>query len=283
MDNPRTQWFYTHNNPEEGDREKLLSLDTVWHVVGYEVGASGTPHLQGGFVLRAKKRMAYLKRAIGLDRIHFEPMRGTPRECRIYCTKDGDFVEIGTCPGDNRKRTRDDVAKEFVECASRNCISEFADRNPGAWYYDGQRLVRNWLSIAPAVVRPGVHVRWLYGLPGVGKSRYAHELYPNAYIKEPRTKWWNGYRLEKEVIIDDFGPNGIDINHLLRWFDRYKCLVEVKGDMVPLYAEKFVVTSNFHPKEVYPESPQIEALLRRVEVTRMSNLAEISGRSVTRS
>jgi len=35
--------------------------------------------------------------------------------------------------------------------------------------------------------------------------------------------------VRSDVIIDDFGPNGIDINHLLRWFDRYKCLVENKG------------------------------------------------------
>jgi len=30
------------------------------------------------------------------------------------------------------------------------------------------------------------------------------------------------------VSVMNFGPNGIDINHLLRWFDRYKCLVEKK-------------------------------------------------------
>jgi len=47
--------------------------------------------------------------------------------------------------------------------------------------------------------------------------------------------------LEKEVIIDDFGPGGIDINHLLRWFDRYKCMVETKGGMIPLIADKFIL------------------------------------------
>jgi len=79
--------------------------------------------------------------------------------------------------------------------------------------------------------------------------------------------------LEKEVIIDDFGPNGIDINHLLRWFDRYKCLVETKGGMVALYAEKFIVTSNFHPKDLFKfgddVNPQLPALLRRVNLIYM--------------
>lgn len=81
--------------------------------------------------------------------------------------------------------------------------------------------------------------------------------------------------LEKEVIIDDFGPNGIDINHLLRWFDRYRCYVEVKGSMVALLATKFIVTSNWSPTEVFTDEKtglvhkQVPALLRRLRVTHM--------------
>jgi len=94
------------------------------------------------------------------------------------------------------------------------------------------------------------------------------------YVKDPRTKWWNGYFLEKEVIIDDFGKGGIDINHLLRWFDRYRCSVEVKGDMVPLYADNFIVTSNFRPEQVFVDEHgndhhQLPALFRRIEVIYM--------------
>ncbi len=103
---------------------------------------------------------------------------------------------------------------------------------------------------------------------------------PSAYIKDPRTKWWNGYMLESDVIIDDFGPGGIDINHLLRWFDRYKCLVESKGSMLPLYATSFIVTSNFKPCDIFKcnnymfrdqvstcesvDHPQLPALMRRI-------------------
>lgn len=80
--------------------------------------------------------------------------------------------------------------------------------------------------------------------------------------------------LEKDVIIDDFGPKGISINHLLRWFDRYKCYVETKGDIVPLYATRFIVTSNFRPDDIFKEddgSPhlQLPALRRRIHVIHM--------------
>jgi len=107
----------------------------------------------------------------------------------------------------------------------------------------------------------------------VGKSRLAHDTLPSAYVKDPRTKWWNGYLCEKEVIIDDFGPGGIDINHLLRWFDRYKCWVENKGGMVPLLADHFIVTSNFHPRDVFRFgdmiNPQLPALERRLIIEEM--------------
>lgn len=106
----------------------------------------------------------------------------------------------------------------------------------------------------------------------MGKSRMAHERLPDAFIKEPMTKWWTGYMLEESVIIDDFCKQGIGLPHLLRWFDRYKCYVETKGDLVPLWASKFIVTSNFHPRECFcnPDGTvhdQIDALLRRLHVT----------------
>lgn len=80
--------------------------------------------------------------------------------------------------------------------------------------------------------------------------------------------------LEKEVIIDDFGRNCIDMFYLLTWFDRYPCSVEGKGTVVPLFADKFIVTSNFHPDELFIDEnggthQQLPALLRRIKLVSM--------------
>ena len=90
---------------------------------------------------------------------------------------------------------------------------------------------------------------------------------------------------EPTCIIDDFGPGGIDINHLLRWFDRYKCTVETKGGVMPLLVETFIITSNFHPSQLFKETkyvmnnnisessdcehPQLPALMRRIVISEM--------------
>ncbi|KAA8499393.1 Replication-associated protein [Porphyridium purpureum] len=82
-----TRWVYTLNNSEEGDKERLLSLNTTYHVIGVEVAASGTRHYQGSFILVAKARLATIKRDCGIDRLHLEPMRGAPEQAADYCKK----------------------------------------------------------------------------------------------------------------------------------------------------------------------------------------------------
>lgn len=280
-----SRYCFTLNNPQDDDEGNLKAnflAHCKYAVFGREVGESGTPHLQGFCIFRKRCGLLAAKDRLN-PRVHLEVARGSPRENRTYCSKSGDYYEQGECPdsgASSGKSSKDEIATDFVESVSRgeSGMAEFATRRPGAYYFSRHVLLRNLLAAKPTVERPGIHVRWFCGPPGTGKSRRAHEEMPRAYIKEPRTKWWNGYKLETDVIIDDFGPNGIDINHLLRWFDRYKCLVEVKGDMVPLYADNFIVTSNFHPEELfqvkdvslsminYVSHPQIAALMRRINI-----------------
>lgn len=270
-------WCLTLNNYSDAEYSQILSYcesdECRYWIIGKEVGDEGTPHLQGFFSLRRRRNLGYVRSKCG-SRIHFEVARGTARQNRAYCSKDGNFAEGGECPAEGRKgKSRDELALEFRDAvvSGNGGILQFSDANPGSWYYSGYNLLRNHQLTLKPRIRPDIHVEWVWGPPGVGKSRYAHDKMPDAYVKEPRTKWWNGYLQETEVIIDDFGPLGIDINHLLRWFDRYKCLVETKGGMLPLFAEKFIVTSNFEPSDCWKDKdgvphPQMDALYRRIEL-----------------
>lgn len=112
-------------------------------------------------------------------------------------------------------------------------------------------------------------IKVFWGRTGTGKSRRAwDEAGENAYPKDPRTKFWDGYRDHEHVVCDEF-RGGIDISHLLRWFDRYPVIVEVKGSSVVLRATKIWITSNINPVNWYPglDVETTNALLRRLNIT----------------
>lgn len=107
-----------------------------------------------------------------------------------------------------------------------------------------------------------------WGPTGTGKTRTAWERGGlDAYPKVPSTKFWDGYQGQETVIIDEFRGD-IGISNLLRWFDRYPCLVEIKGSSTVLSAKLFIVTSNLHPRDWYPtlDANTYEALERRLEI-----------------
>lgn len=122
-------------------------------------------------------------------------------------------------------------------------------------------------NMAPAGIERTVTVYW--GRTGTGKSRRAwHEAGENAYPKDPRSKFWDGYRNHENVVMDEF-RGGIDISHLLRWFDRYPVVVEVKGSSVVLCAKNIWITSNIDPRQWYPliDDETLAALMRRLKIT----------------
>ncbi|XP_052816402.1 uncharacterized protein LOC128242984 [Mya arenaria] len=63
-------------------------MDVGYICWGREVGASGTPHLQGFVQFKKRIRMTALKKIKPFDRAHLEKRRGTAPEARDYTAKD---------------------------------------------------------------------------------------------------------------------------------------------------------------------------------------------------
>lgn len=275
------RWALTFNNYSVREYDELIaSLRPIseYFILGKEIAPNtNTKHIQGFIVLKKRQRFATLKSKLN-TRIHLEPARASVKHNVTYCSKGGDFVTFGKEPAGNggstqvdMPRTRETIAREFKSQLDKNGIrgmSAFAEEFPATWYFHGPTMLQSWVLAHPEIERPTIEVAWFWGPPGTGKSALARHILPKAYMKDSCTKWWHGYMFERTCILDDFAPRHIDINHLLKWFDRYRNKVETKGGMVPLHVTQFIITSNMHPTELYAGEHQLPALMRRLSIVK---------------
>jgi len=98
-------------------------------IFGKEVGANGTPHLQGYIKLIKRTRFNPIKQWF-TDNIqaqpHIEAAKGSPQQNKAYCSKQNDFWEFGECP---RQGKRNDLT-QFLEDAKVMDKSELQDTHP---------------------------------------------------------------------------------------------------------------------------------------------------------
>lgn len=137
-------WCFTINNYTLDDQANLL-----WFVdnpecsviAGYEVGKKGTPHLQGYAYFPNKKTFKYVKKIIG-DRANIRKASGSPQQNKVYCTKDGDYIEFGRIIHVSKK---DSIADKIRECET---IEEFKEKYLNLYIIYGRRIREYYFETA---------------------------------------------------------------------------------------------------------------------------------------
>lgn len=253
----------TLNNYSEVEFEALKAIECRYKVIGKEVGANGTPHLQCYFYWDQQIAFSTVKTLV--NRGHIEKSRGTPQENRKYCTKDGDFLELGALPTPGK---RNDL-KDAANLVKTHGLKRVAEDMPETFIRYSKGL-KDYRLALQSKRNFETKVVVLSGVTGIGKSRLALEfceyLNCDVYYK-PRGGWWDDYNQERCVIIDDF-YGWIKYDEMLRICDRYPHKVEIKGGYVQFLSHLVVITSNKPLAEWYSFSTA--SLARRV--TRMYQL-----------
>lgn len=223
----------------------------------------GFLHWQVLAVFSGQQRLAALKRVFG-DAAHAEPSRSDAADAYVWKEEtrvDGTQFELGAKPF---KRNCPDDWDAVKRLAKEGRLDEL----PAAIFVQHYRSLRTIAADFSTPVERVRRVTVYWGATGVGKSRRAwDEAGMEAYPKDPNTKFWDGYRGHKAVVMDEFRGR-IDVSHLLRWCDRYPVLVEIKGSATVFLAERIWITSNLDPRDWYPDLDEEtkNALLRRLEI-----------------
>lgn len=260
---------FTWNNYPNNYADLLDSLDVRYIVAAEEVGASGTPHLQGYVYWRhARTKQATIAKLPGC---HVEIARGTPIQADTYCrkTRDEDPVpnDVVYTRGDLPVCSQEKGVLEKVrwESALQSAKSGKIEEIPAdiliRYYSSIRRIGADFMPIVPRLDGPcGV---WIYGIAGSGKTRSVLDRFPEAYPK-PRTRWWDGYQGEDIVYMDDVDVFDVALGGSIKlWSDAYPFIGEVKGGSCKIRPKKFIVTSQYQIGEIWKDEETRQALLRR--------------------
>lgn len=265
MTSSSRNWVFTLNNYTEQDIQDIKDCEALTYLVfGFEIGESGTPHLQGFCIHEKKTSLGVMKKII--PKAHWEMARGTAVQAAAYCKKDGNFHEQGVQPlpaGESKKRQWD----EITDLARAGKFSDLIDRYPSMYlrYYKGLKAMR-YECAACVESAPVMDNYWYTGHSGSGKSRTARERYPGAYIKMAN-KWWDDYAGEDVVIIEDWSPDhAYLVNDLKLWTDHHSCRVEAKYGSMVVRPKTIIITSQYSIEECFNRVRDSDAIVRRFKV-----------------
>lgn len=244
-----------------------------------ERGEEGHVHIQGYLQMKSNYRLAALKKYS--DRAHWEPRFGTHAQAVAYCQKADTRVkgpwEFGEAKDGQGKRNDLDAIVKLVKAKRTNL--EIFDEVGSAAAKFGKHICFTRFTFSEADsdrTLQGVRVLVLYGATGTGKT-YAAINYiaggKDYYICEaPSHKdskvWFDGYEMQKVLILDDFEGNFCSFRFLLRLLDKYKLKVEVKGGFAWAVWTTVVITSNIHPSGWY-QGVDLAPLARRINEIRL--------------
>lgn len=247
--------------------------DVLCEAIGYCKGQlesgnqSSYRHWQIIVYTKKKMTLSALKKNFP-DSAHLEPSRSVAVE--DYVEKEDTYVEgtrfeKGERPMQRNKKT------DWEEVRSRAQEGNLDVIPADVFVRSYANLKRIKLDYEKPEHRGEVEV-WLYlGPSGTGKSHaaWADLGTEGTYSKIPTTKWWDGYRGETKVIMDEFRGQ-VSIALLLRWLDPtgYPLTLETKGGGAVAKFTKIILTSNLGIDAWYPELDlaTLNALKRRIKI-----------------
>lgn len=224
--------------------------DIVFLVCGLELSpTTGKPHLQSAI---------YFENGLICDsvrglfpRSHVTPFRSEPLVNWNYCVKGGDiYFKHGEEPEGKGARTDLQRAIQLIDDGAT--YIEFTRQVTSLAAQSSYFRLLSALLGDPIPRRTDKEVVYIYGVPGGGKSQYAESLCDGkSFYRYGEGKWFDGYRGEDTILIEDLGPLKLTWSLLLSLTDVIPMRCEFKNGSFFINPRRVIMTSQFPPEELY--------------------------------
>jgi len=189
---------------------------------------------------------------------HIERRKGSRKEAREYCMQEDTrlsetFYEVGEFVGDGEKSGIEMIIEMIKEGYSDG---EIMDLFPTLYV----RHFKTLKSLRQEIVyndfknkrRLDLQVTYLYGAPGVGKTRYVMDKFgdANVYRVTDYEHPFDGYSGQDVIVFEEF-RSSLPIEDMLNYLDIYPLELPARyGNKVACYTKVFIVT-NIMPHKQY--------------------------------
>lgn len=227
---------------------------------------TGRPHIHLCLYFKTNKRWTFLTKWFG-DKHYFLPRRGSAYSAYAYATKGGDTVMIGTPPNEPKKRPAKDPHDwtAIKRAAIENRFDDIPDTVLLSKYSTLCRIRDENLKPPESVSATEFYI--LFGYSGTGKTVYIDEHWPVRYNKSSHDLWWDGYKGEEVVVyseIDTMTPKLL-LYSLKDIMDHGAVHVQVKYSHMYIRPRVVVVSTQYSPKELFPDPLLYDAIDRRAQ------------------
>jgi len=197
---------------------------------------------------------------------HVEPMRGNFVQNEAYCSKESVLTKLGEEP---KQGARGDLMETCTLLRNGTIsVDSVACEDPSAFHMYGRTFMHAETLYLRSKWRTEMTLcKWYWGKTGVGKSHKAFKDFNNDthYVKDLETKWWDGYKQQDIVILNEFRGQ-LTFSFLLSLIDKWPLTVPVRNrESIPFTSKLVIITSSVHPKDIYKNVLSCDESLAQLE------------------
>lgn len=276
------KWQLTINNPKDNGMphetiKKIMEQFTgcLYYCMSDEIGEEGTYHTHLYFALKSPTRFTTVKKRF--PPAHIERANGSSKENVDYVKKEGkwegsmkaetsvpdSFEEWGEMPND-KSGNRNDMMDLYDMIKDGYSDYEILEEN-AAYILQVDKIEKVRQIHKEEMYRNtfrNLEVTYIYGEPGIGKSRSVMEKYgyANVYRVTDYMHPFDGYKGQDVIVFEEFYSSAVRISDMLNYLDGYPLELPCRyNNKIACFTKVYLISNIPFPEQYHNIKVEHEA------------------------